>query len=234
MGFFYGYKTGGIFQTQDEINAYTYTGADGKQYPIQPNAAPGDVKFLKMHDDGKPLNEEDRTYLGSAMPDVAYGLNVNLGYRNFDLAVFFQGVTGNELANAKVQDLYSSNMIQWNMSTDMMNRWTGPGTTNEYPRMHASDPNQNIRFSDRYIEDGSYLRIRNVQLGYTIPKEFASRLRIKNLRVYASVDNLYVFTSYRGFDPEMGDYLGETLNNGVDMGSYPRPRTMTAGLNLTF
>jgi len=234
MGFFYGYKTDGLFQSQAEVDAYTFTGEDGAQYPIQPNAAPGDVKFVKMSDDGKPLNEDDRTYLGSAMPDVTYGINANVGYKNFDLMVFFQGAYGNEIANAKVMDLYSSNMIQWNMSTDMMNRWTGPGSTNEYPRLHASDPNQNIRFSDRYVEDGSYLRIRNVQLGYTIPKNVLTKLKINRLRIYASVDNLYVFTSYRGFDPEMGDYLGETLNNGVDMGSYPRPRTVTAGLNLTF
>jgi TonB-linked SusC/RagA family outer membrane protein len=234
MGYFYGYKTDGLFQTQEEVDAYTYTGEDGRQYPIQPGAAPGDVKFVKLSGDGKALNEEDRTYLGSAMPDVTMGLNINLGYSNFDFMLFLQSALGNEIANAKVQDLYSSNMIQWNMSTDMMNRWTGPGTSNEYPRLHSSDPNQNIRFSDRYVEDGSYLRIKNVQLGYTLPKSFTSRLKISRLRLYASVDNLYVFTSYRGFDPEMGDYLGESLNNGVDMGSYPRPRTITAGLNLTF
>ncbi|MDR1644829.1 MAG: TonB-dependent receptor [Tannerellaceae bacterium] len=234
MGYFYGYKTDGLFQTWDEVNAHTYTGEDGQQHLIQPNAAPGDVRFVKLSDDGKELNENDRTYLGSAMPDVTFGLNFNLGYSNFDFMLFLQSALGNEIANAKMQDLYSSNMIQWNMSADMMNRWTGPGTTNEYPRLHSSDPNQNIRFSDRYIEDGSYLRIKNVQLGYTLPKSLAAKLKISRLRVYTSVDNLYVFTSYRGFDPEMGDYLGETLNNGVDMGSYPRPRTITAGLNLTF
>jgi TonB-linked SusC/RagA family outer membrane protein len=234
MGYFYGYKTDGLFQTWDEVNAYTYTGEDGQQYPIQPGAEPGDVKFVKLSGDGQALNENDRTYLGSAMPDVTLGLNINLGYSNFDFMLFLQSALGNEIANAKVQDLYSSNMIQWNMSTDMMNRWTGPGTTNEYPRLHASDPNQNIRFSDRYVEDGSYLRIKNVQLGYTLPRSLVSKLKISRLRLYCSVDNLYVFTSYRGFDPEMGDYLGESLNNGVDMGSYPRPRTITAGLNLTF
>jgi TonB-linked SusC/RagA family outer membrane protein len=234
MGYFYGYKTDGIFQTQAEIDAYTVTGENGQQIKIQPLAEPGDVKFVKLANDGKALNEEDRTYLGSAMPDVTFGLNLNLGYKNFDLMIFLQGAYGNEIANAKVQDLYSTNMIQWNMSTDMMNRWTGPGTSNEYPRLHASDPNQNIRFSDRYIEDGSYLRARNIQIGYTFPKSLVSHLKISRLRLYGSVDNLFVLTSYRGFDPEMGDYLGSTLNNGVDMGSYPRPRTITAGLNLTF
>ncbi|MDR0537059.1 MAG: TonB-dependent receptor [Tannerellaceae bacterium] len=234
MGYFYGYKTDGLFQTQEEVNAYTYTGDDGKQYPIQPNAAPGDVRFVKTSGDGKALNENDRVFLGTAMPDVSFGINGNIGYRNIDFMVFFQGVVGNEIANAKVMDLYSSNMIQWNMSTDMMNRWTGAGTSNEYPRMHAGDPNMNIRFSDRYIEDGSYLRIRNIQIGYSFPKSILTKMKLTRLRLYASVDNLHVFTSYRGFDPEMGDYLGNPLNSGVDMGAYPRPRTITAGLNLTF
>jgi TonB-linked SusC/RagA family outer membrane protein len=239
MGYFYGYRTDGLFQTWEEVNAWTYTGADGKEYPIQPNAAPGDVRFLKTCSDGKALNENDRVFLGTSMPDVSFGLNASLNYKNIDMAIFLQGVYGNKIANAKVQDLYSSNMIQWNMSTDMMNRWTGKGSTNEYPRMHAGDPNMNIRFSDRYIEDGSYLRIRNIQLGYTIPDKLVShgiiaRCGISRLRLYASVDNLYVITSYRGFDPEMGDYLGDPLNSGVDMGAYPRPRTMTTGINLTF
>ena len=187
-----------------------------------------------MSDDGKPLNEDDRTILGTSMPDVDFGFNTNFGYKNVDLMIFMRGVYGNKIANARVQDLYSSNMIQWNMSTEMMNRWTGPGTTNEYPRMHASDPNQNIRFSDRYIENGSFLRISNIQIGYTLPRSLMSKLSITRLRIYASVDNLHVFTTYRGFDPEMGDYQGESLNAGVDMGAYPRPRTTTIGLNLTF
>jgi TonB-linked SusC/RagA family outer membrane protein len=234
MAYFYGYKTDGIFQTWDEVNAHTYTGADGQQHLIQPNAAPGDVKFLKLSDDGQPLNVDDRTYLGSAMPDMTWGLNFNLGYRNFDFMLFLQGALGYEIANAKVMDLYSSSMVQWNMSKDMMNRWTGAGSTNKYPRVISTDPNENSRFSDRYIEDGTYVRIKNVQLGYSLPNSLVTKAKLTRLRLYASVDNLWVFTGYTGFDPEMGDYLSNPLNNGIDMVSYPRPRILTFGLNLTF
>jgi hypothetical protein len=125
-------------------------------------------------------------------------------------------------------------MVQWNMAKEMMNRWTGPGTTNVYPRVISTDPNENSRFSDRYIEDGTYVRIKNVQLGYSLPNSLISKLKLTRLRLYGSVDNLWVFTGYTGFDPEMGDYLANPLNNGIDMVSYPRPRIMTLGLNLTF
>lgn len=234
MAYFYGYKTDGIFQTAEEIAAYTYTDENGVRQLIQPNAEPGDVKFVKLANDGKALNENDRTYLGSAMAKMAWGMNLNLGYKNVDLSVFLQGTLGNKIANAKIQDLYSSNMVQWNMAKEMMNRWTGPGSTNEYPRVISSDPNQNSRFSDRYIENGSYVRVKNVQVGYSLPRQLISRIGLTKLRFYASVDNLCVLTKYKGFDPEMGDYLGSPLNNGVDMVSYPRPRVITFGLNLNF
>ncbi|MDR0429509.1 MAG: TonB-dependent receptor [Tannerellaceae bacterium] len=229
MAYFYGYKTDGLFQTQDEIN--NYKTPDGRL--IQPNAQPGDVKFVKTANDGEPLNIDDRTYLGSGMADVTFGLNANLAWKGIDLALFLQASVGNELANAAVMDLYSSNFGQWNMSKDMMNRWTGPGSTNQYPRLSANDVNQNSRFSDRYIEDGSYLRIKNLQLGYTLPQGVTKSLKIQRLRLYVSADNLHVFTKYTGFDPEMGDYLRNPLNNGIDLASYPRPRTFVLGFNLT-
>ncbi|MDR3220321.1 MAG: TonB-dependent receptor [Dysgonamonadaceae bacterium] len=229
MAYFYGYKTGGIFQTQDEIN--NYKTPDGRL--IQPSAQPGDVKFLKIADDGEPLSIEDRTYLGSGMADVTFGMNATVAWKGIDLSLFLQSSVGNEIANAAVMDLYSSNFGQWNMSKEMMNRWTGPGSTNQYPRLSANDFNQNSRFSDRYIEDGSYLRIKNLQLGYTLPKGVTEKLKIQRLRIYASADNLYVFTKYSGFDPEMGDYLRQPLNNGIDLASYPRPRTFVLGFNIT-
>jgi TonB-linked SusC/RagA family outer membrane protein len=234
MAYFYGYKTDGIFQTQAEVDNYTYTDENGQLQPLQPLAKPGDVKFVKLSDDGQAINANDRTYLGSGMPDVTYGFNVNLKYKNVDFLIFLQGVAGNEIANAKVQDLYSTNMLQWNMSKDMMNRWTPANPSNEYPRLDATDPNHNVRFSDRYIEDGTYLRIKNIQIGYNFSGQLIQRINLSRLRLYASVDNLWVFTKYRGFDPEMGDYLGNPLDMGIDMGSYPRPRTISFGLNLTF
>jgi TonB-linked SusC/RagA family outer membrane protein len=229
MAYFYGYKTDGIFQTQAEIDSYkTPNGV-----VIQPDARPGDVKYLKTANDGKELNADDRTYLGSGMADVAWGLSANLAYKGFDLAVFLQSSVGNEIVNVAVMDLYSSTFGQWNMSKEMMNRWTGPGSTNKYPRLDTNDPNHNSYFSDRYVEDGTYVRIKNVQLGYTLPQSFTQKIKIQRLRFYASVDNLYCFTGYSGFDPEMGDYLRNPLNNGIDLASYPRPRTFVFGLNLT-
>jgi TonB-linked SusC/RagA family outer membrane protein len=230
MAYFYGYKTDGIFQTQAEIDNYKTPGGD----KIQPNAAPGDVKFVKTANDGLPLNSNDRTYLGSGMADVTWGLSANLGYKGFDLALFLQSSLGNEIANASVMDLYSSDFSQWNMSKDMMNRWHGAGTSNEYPRLIGSDPNGNSKFSDRYIENGSYLRIKNVQLGYTLPQAVTQKIKIQRLRFYVSVDNLHVFTKYSGYDPELGGYLNNPLNGGVDMSTYPRPRTFVAGLNISF
>jgi len=229
MAYFYGYKTDGIFQNWDEIN--NYKPPDGQL--IQPNAAPGDVKFLKTANDGLPLNPEDRTYLGSGMPDATFGLNLTANYKGFDFSMFMQSCVGNEIANALVMDIYSSEFGQWNMSKKMMNRWHGEGTTNVYPRLIASDPNENARFSDRYVEDGSYLRMKNLQLGYTLPSTFTKKFNVSKLRIYGSIDNVFVLTKYSGFDPEMGDLLGNPLSIGVDLASYPRPRTFVLGFNIS-
>jgi len=229
MAYFYGYKTDGLFQNWDEIN--NYKTPDGEL--IQPKAAPGDVKFLKTTDDGLPLNTDDRTYLGSGMPDATFGLNLSANYKGFDLAMFLQSSVGNELANALVMDMYSSEFGQWNMSKEMMNRWHGEGSTNIYPRLISSDPNQNARFSDRYIEKGSYLRMKNLQIGYTLPASFTQNFKVSRLRIYGSIDNVFVLTKYSGFDPELGDYIGNPLNNGIDLASYPRPRTFVLGFNIS-
>ena len=233
MGYFYGYKTDGIFQTQDEVDNYTYIDANGVTQKLQPNAEPGDVKFVKTADDQLAINTNDRTFLGNSRPDFTYSFNFNFGYKGFDLLIFLQGVQGVSIANAKVTDMYPSYMVG-NVAKAMMNRWTGPGSTNEYPRMHNADPNQNTRFSDRYIEDGSYLRVKNIQLGYTLTGPIMQKLKIDRLRIYASIDNLHVFSNYRGFDPEIGDNSENSQSANIDMGTYPRPRTMVLGLNLNF
>ena len=147
--------------------------------------------------------------------------------------MFMQSCVGNEIANALVMDIYSSEFGQWNMSKKMMNRWHGEGTTNVYPRLIASDPNENARFSDRYVEDGSYLRMKNLQLGYTLPRTFTKKFNVSKLRIYGSIDNVFVLTKYSGFDPEMGDLLGNPLSIGVDLASYPRPRTFVLGFNIS-
>jgi len=229
MAYFYGFKTDGIFQSWDEVNNYTTSSGQ----LLQPNAAPGDVRFVKTADDGLPINNDDRVYLGSGMADATFGFNATAGYKGFDFSLFMQSSVGNEIANAAVMDLYNSNLGQWNMSANMMDRWTPEKPSNKYPRLIATDPNNNSRFSDRYVEDGSYLRIKNVQIGYTIPTSLTQKFKIQRLRIYGSVDNLCVFTKYSGFDPEMGDYIGSPLNNGIDLASYPRPRVFVLGFNIT-
>jgi TonB-linked SusC/RagA family outer membrane protein len=224
---FYGRKTDGIFNSQEEVNAYT---KDGQL--IQPLAKPGDVKFVDLNQDGK-IDDLDRTILGSAIPDFNYGINAFFDYKNFDLKVFFQGLVGNETVNA-LSVFNASPRGNLNSYAFRMNRWTPENLNADEPRMTQSDPNQNIAFSDRYVEDGSYLRLRNLQLGYTLPASVLSRAGVKGLRVYVSADNLLTFTDYRGFEPEVGDWWGDPFYQGVDVATYPQARTIIGGFNVTF
>lgn len=232
IAYFYGLKTDGIFHNAAELEAHKNSSGAA----IQPNAQVGDVKFVDLNGDGV-IDDKDRTYLGSATPGFTYGFNTTLGYKNFDLKVFFQGAQGVELVNAL--DYFTKNAQgQWNSVADRMNRWTPTNTnTNEF-RMTLKDANQNYRFSDRYVQDGSYLRLRNVTLGYTLPKALVQSWKMANLRAYVSVDNLLTFTKYKGLDPEVGEYGYNRSYNplavGVDVGTYPQPRTWRAGLTVNF
>ena len=228
IAYFYGLQTDGIFNTQEELDAHV--DKDGNK--IQPNAGLGDVKFVDLNGDGK-IDGDDRTYLGSAMPDFTFGFNAGLAYKGFDFNLFLQGSVGNEIVNGMYNNLYSTDMFEYSVCKDMMNRWTEDNPTSNIPRVHASDPNKNTQFSDLYVEDGSYLRIKNVQLGYTLPSRLTNKIRVKKLRVYVSADNLLTLTSYRGFDPEIGDLDGP-LGAGVDLATYPVPRVFSVGFNLNF
>ncbi len=227
IGVFYGLKTDGIFNTQEELDAWV--GEDGS--PIQPNAGLGDVKFIDANHDGK-IDEQDRQNLGSAIPTCTYGINASCAYKGFDFNVALQGSCGNEIVNGMYYTLNSSDMSEWNVSTAMLNRWTPDNPTSNTPRVISSNPNKNGRFSDRFVEDGSYLRIRNMQLGYTIPKELSTRACMQRLRLYLSCDNLYTWTKYSGYDPEVAG--SNDLGAGVDIANYPIPRTFTVGVNVTF
>ena len=215
---FYGFKTDGLFQNQAEIDAQT----------AQTDVAPGDVKYVDADNDG----ELDLFYLGSPLPDFTYGLNGSLDYKGIDFSFQLQGVQGNKIFNGTSQYKLSSTAT-WNLGRDMMNRWTGEGTQNDarYPRMNASDVN-NSRMSDRFIEDGSYLRIKSVQLGYNI--KLGNLLKVEKLRVYLNAQNLFTFTKYTGLDPEIGMRDYDPLDVGIDRGYYPVARTYSVGLNLTF
>jgi TonB-dependent starch-binding outer membrane protein SusC len=230
MAYFYGYKTSGIFKTQEQLDAYVKDGA-----AIQPNAGLGDVIFQDLNNDGK-ITELDMTYLGSASPKMTGGFNLNMSYKGFDMVLFINGSYGNEIVNSMYQTLYNSKMFECNISQDMaVNHWTPENPTSDVPRLDAADLNKNTEnFSDRYVENGSYLRVKNFQLGYSLPSELTRKIHIKNLRVYTSMDNLLTFTKYTGLDPELFGLYGDPFNYGVDMVNYPQPRSYSLGINLTF
>lgn len=219
--FFYGYKTAGVFQNMDEVNAYT--NAEGGL--IQPNAVPGDVRFVDVNGDGQ-ITTDDRTDIGKGMPDWTFGFNVNVSWKNFDFSMMWQGTIGNDIYDAtRRTDISATNLPSW-----MLGRWTGEGTSNRIPRFVRGD-NVNWQSSDLYVYDGSYLRLKNIQLGYTLPKHLTQKVFISSLRVYVAAENLLTFTKYHGFDPEISSG-GTSL--GIDYGVYPQARTWTIGANLSF
>jgi outer membrane receptor protein involved in Fe transport len=230
--YFYGLRTDGIFNNQAELDAHR----DKNGNPIQPNAQLGDVKFLDTNGDGV-IDDKDRVDLGSPYPDFEFGFNSDFAYKNFDLRIFIQGVQGNEIVNGM---LYNTRNVSnsgggWNnFETIRLNRWTEQTPENNEPRMTSRDPNNNMRFSDRYVQDGSYIRLKNIQLGYTIPFNPSSRVKISNMRVYVAADNLFTITNYDGFDPEVSEYYYNPYAFGVDVGTYPQPRTYRAGVTLNF
>ncbi len=219
IGSFFGYVTDGIFQNQQEVEAAALQNE---------NTAPGDVRFKDLNGD-RVINSEDQTYIGNPSPDFTYGMTLDFEFKGFDLGFFLQGSQGNDIYNATVR--YDFNYV--NRPVSVLNRWTGPGTSNSEPRVNLLDPNQNARVSDRFVEDGSYLRLKNVQLGYTLPKTILQKMHFEKLRFYASAQNLFTFTKYSGMDPEIGAY-GGALNAGVDRGFYPQARVILGGVNVTF
>lgn len=221
---FFGYKTNGIFQNQAEIDAYT--NEDGA--PIQPNARPGDFRWVDVNGDGQITdNDLDRTFLGTNLPKYTFGITLNFAYKGFDLMIFANGAGGNKI----FQGLRRLDIGMANYSTAVLSRWTGEGTSDTHPRLTSTDPNQNYgRMSDFYLEDGDYLRFKIVQLGYSFKSAgFISRIGIDKLRPYISAENLVTFTKYTGYDPEIG---GNVL--GVDKGQYPQARSFLFGLQLQF
>jgi len=214
---FYGYVMNGLFQNQTEVDNYATQ--------VENGTAPGDVKFRDLNNDGV-INAEDRTYIGNPFPEWTFSMNNNFNYKNIDLQIFLQGVAGNDIYNAN--RIWQEGMsVPQNQIAKVKDRWTGEGTSNSIPRAIYGDPNQNARHSTRFVEDGSYLRIKNVTLGYTLPKEVTQKFHTDMLRIYLSCQNLYTFTKYSGMDPEVG-------TGGVDSGTYPVTRTVSFGLNVQF
>jgi TonB-dependent starch-binding outer membrane protein SusC len=213
-GYFYGYKTNGLFQSQDEINkSATQTGAQ-----------PGDIRFVDVNGDGR-ITAADQTKIGDPFPEFTLGWNLSLEYKNFDLNAFTYASVGNDVYSA-----YERNANFSNKYRGVLARWTGPGTTNDSknPRYSFTDANSNIRVSDRYVEDGSFVKLKNLQLGYTLPASFTNKLFSK-LRIYIQVKNAFTLTKYTGFDPEIA---GGILDTGIDRGAYPQARTYAFGLDF--
>lgn len=221
--YFYGLKTDGIFQTQQEVDSYV--GPDGKT-PVQPDARPGYVRFVDINRDGV-IDDNDRTKLGKGMPDWTFGVNLSASWRRFDLSMMWQGTAGNDVFDATRRiDINSTNLPSW-----MLGRWTGPGTSDKYPLFIVGDSSDNWKSSDLYVYDGSYLRLKNIELGYTLPDKIAHNVQISRLRLFVSAENLLTFTKYHGFDPEISSG-GTSL--GVDYGVYPQARVWRIGFNLEF
>ena len=218
--FFYGFKTNGIFQTYDEVNSYV--NANGGL--IMPNAKPGDFRMVDVNGDGQ-ITDDDRTDIGNGTPKWTYGLKFDAEWRGFDFSMFWQGVGGAKVFDATVRtDIASTNYPTW-----MLQRWTGAGTSNAVPVLDRTRT-LNWEASDMYVFDGSYFRLKNIQLGYTLPRSITQKIRIDRLRVYVAAENLFTFTKYHGFDPEISSG-GTSL--GVDYGVYPQARTWTIGFNVS-
>ncbi|MEZ0006731.1 TonB-linked SusC/RagA family outer membrane protein [Flavobacterium sp. 28YEA47A] len=219
MGYFYGYKTNGIFQNQAEVDAHP------SQLALGAEAKPGDLRFVDVNGDNK-IDANDRTDLGSPIPDVTMGLNFSLNYKGFDFTTYLFASIGNDMVRA-----YERTQNDVNRMNYTLGRWTGEGSTNSVPRVTTAATANNV-FSDYFVEDASYLRIQNVQLGYTINSAFTEKAGISKLRIYTGVNNLYTFTKYMGYDP--GASNGNPIGGGVDNGFYPIPRTYLFGVNVNF
>jgi len=237
--YFYGRKAIGIFQDTAEINHYGYTNSTtGNFTKYQSSAKPGDVKFADLPvdslggiGDGK-IDDNDRTYLGKPMPDWTYGFSIGAEYKGFDVSMFFQGVTGNQIYWAG----YRNDRTEYNKADIWYDeRWTGPGTSNKYPRATNSDGNGNYKISSLNLYDGDYLRLKNLTIGYTLPEKITNKILISKLRIYYTGTNLVTFTKYPGTDPEVGMY-DENNNNsyGIDKGLYPPTKIHTLGVTVTF
>lgn len=224
IGYFRGFRTDGVFNDDSEI--FSHINKDGD--PLQPNAEPGDLKFVDANGDGT-IDNDDIVNIGKPWASVTLGLNLGASWKGFDLRALFAASLGNDIYRSYERQ----DVINNNYTAEWLNRWsvTNPGGT--YPRLTTQDSNNNSRASDFYVEDGSYLRLKNLQLGYTLPRTLVDKARMKSLRVYLSFDNLLTITSYTGFDPEIGTN-GWILDTSIDKGFYPQLKTVGFGLQATF
>ncbi len=216
--YFYGYRTDGIIQNMAEANAYN------SQYGT--SLVPGDVRYVDVDGNGE-INEDDRTMIGYGSPRWTYGANLTLAWKGIDFSMFFQGVADVDIYDATRRvDARSVNLPSW-----MLDRWTGEGTSNSVPRYVTGD-GYNWQSSDLYIYDGSFLRLKNMQLGYMLPQDITRKIGVQKFRIFVAVENLATWSKYHGYDPEISS--GSDNTNGIDFGVYPQARTWTVGFNIEF
>lgn len=219
---FYGFQTLGVFQNQAQINSHV--NANGQL--LQSDAKPGDFIWADINGDGD-ITDLDKVNLGSSIPKYNFGATVNLNYKNWDLMVFGQGAAGHKI----FQGLRRLDILDANYQTKILDRWTGEGSTNENPRITRDDPNKNYsRLSNWYLQKGDYFRIKLVQVGYTLPSETTQSFGVNKLRLYITAENLFTFTKYTGYDPEIAG--GDSF--GIDRAYYPQAKTFLLGANITF
>lgn len=224
IGYFYGYKTDGVFQNYDEIAAYKAAGKG-----VLAGAQPGDVIFRDVNGDGK-IDDKDKTMIGDPNPDYTLGLGLNFSYKGFDFNVAGAGAFGQQIAKSYRSFADSKNQ---NFTTDIFGCWTGEGTSNKLPRLTSGSNTNWQNISDIYIENGDYLKIQNVTIGYDF-KTLFKKLPLQQARLYFTVQNLYTFTKYSGMDPEVGYGNDQSWVKGIDLGFYPSPRTFLVGANIKF
>ena len=223
LGQYFGHVTDGIFKNPEEVAAAPFQ---------EVGTRAGDIRFKDLNDDGI-INDDDKTFIGSPHPDYTFNLINDISFKNFDFNFFIRGVMGNEVFNLLRRDLAGTGAWH-NQSTSVIDSWTPTNVEGSEPRSNGNDPNANRRISDRFVEDGSFLRLQNVSIGYNMPSNLTSRFNISNLRIYVSGQNLATLTGYSGYDPEIGSFNQSPLINGVDNGRFPVARSFTFGVNLNF
>jgi len=219
IGYFLGYKTDGIFQSQAEVDAHP------SQVALGAEASPGDIRYVDINGDGV-IDSDDRTNIGDPIPDVILGFNFILDYKGFDLVGYLYGSFGNDIVRNYERAQPNVNRLSYTLD-----RWTGPGTSDEVPRVTTAATANNV-LSEYYVEDGSYVRLQRLALGYTIPEETTMKIGIKEVRFFVAVNNLFTITNYKGYDPAASS--GDPIGSGFDSGFYPAARVYTFGFNLNF
>jgi hypothetical protein len=220
IGYFHGYEIVGVYQNQEQIN---------NAKVVQEGAKPGDFIYADQNGDGKISfsDDSDRTYLGSPIPKFTLGFNTNLSWKGFDLSANFYAALGQKIIRNYERQQPYANQLAYNLE-----RWSGPNTSNTQARLTTELTRNNV-FSSFYVEDGSFLRLRNLQLGYTLSPKWTVKHGMQSIRIYVAANNLFTWTRYQGFDPDIGS-MGGPLGAGIDNGFYPQARNLMFGFNFNF